>query len=528
MPLLCATCGNQRPFGDFVQVSYKADLQGYYRKVRQRANGIRLSEWRSFENDLEIFRRRSAGVYCLHDGSSILDEMLSEEDHELLQDLRLPVQLSFQSGELVQDLLELSKRIRSDVYVHEIAAEQGAYEDIALAGWMVRKLQTLGIDKLYQHQGEAILFIRQGRNVVIYTRTASGKSLAYNIPIMEKLVVDPDACALYLSPFKALVEDQLTHLRRWEDPEEENTNRISMQGFAKLRVNGKDVAVGLLQGQKNVPEHLRIDQASNLVFSQGRYWLTNVHYLHLVLQGVTSSNGKGTHLLRFLKNLRYVVIDELHQYSGMLGSKVSLVIRRLRMLSERLGNRQIQFIACSATISNPKYLAEELTGKRGIQGFYEVTGSQAPVKKKDVLLWNPGLSDSEQKKRAVVSDLYEILRAVYKNDRWPRSIIFSSNRQQAQLLSRELNMIMRTHLLEHGGISKDNSQDLFLPYHAYLTQEIKERTIQKLEQGEILGVVTTSALEVGIDVKCLDLCILLGYPGSQGFFLAAGRTCRPQ
>ncbi|WP_164821595.1 DEAD/DEAH box helicase [Paenibacillus koleovorans] len=455
-------------------------------------------------------------------------EMLMPEEAELLIDRRLPVQHTFQSDDLVKELSETSMRFRSSVYMHEIAAEQGVFnETVSLSNWMTRKLKSMGIDKLYEHQGEAIHSIRQGRNLVICTKTASGKSLAYNIPIIEKLVADSEACALYLAPFKALVEDQFAHLRQWADPEDERGDSFAMDGFCRLPINGKLISAGLLHGQRNVPEHMRKDQASSLVFAEGRYWLTNVHYLHLILQSAGAQSGKGPQLLRYLKNLRFVVIDELHQYSGLLGSKVSLVLRRLRMLCERLGNKNVQFIACSATIANPKHLVEELTGKRGLQGFHEIYGAKAPVKRKNIFMWNTGLADDEQKKRAVVSDLYEILRAVYRDGRWPRSIIFSSNRQQVQLLSRDLSMIIRTHLKSQEGVEIDDHQDLFLPYHAYLTQDMKERTIRKLEQGEILGVVTTSALEVGIDVKCLDLCILLGYPGSQAsFWQQVGRVGR--
>lgn len=528
MPVLCLTCGGQRPYGDFIQISYKADPKGYYREIHQRANGIRMSDWCPIEDDVEMFQNRHAGLYCSHDGSSVIDGMLMAEEAELLTDRRLPVQQAFNSGELVVDLLELGKRIRSDVHTHEIDEQQGAYaEHIPLSSWLMRKLQIMGIEQLYEHQGEAIQSIRQGRNVIICTKTASGKSLAYNIPIMEKLVADPDACTLYLAPYKALVEDQFAHLQNWADASDEKGNSVSMNGFSRFLVNGHEVSAGVLHGQRNVPEHMRKDQASSLVFSEGRYWLTNVHYLHLILQSAISPTGKGPNLLRYLRNLRYIVIDELHQFSGLLGSKVSLVLRRLRMLCERLGNKNLQFIACSATIANPKYLAEELTGKRGIQGFHEIVGTHAPVKRKDILMWNPGYAEDEQKKRATVSDLYEILRTLYKDGRWPRSIIFSSNRQQAQLLSRELNIIIRNHLQDRSGAELDERQELFLPYHAYLTQETKEMTIRKLEQGEILGVVTTSALEVGIDVKCLDVCILLGYPGSQAsFWQQAGRVGR--
>ncbi|MHA6482854.1 DEAD/DEAH box helicase [Paenibacillus sp. strain BS8-2] len=527
MPVICPTCSSQKPYGDFIQISYKADPQGYYREIKQRANGIRFSEWRSLEAEL-TFSKHKEGIYCENDESSILDALLSVEDREILADRRLPLQNSFDSTRLVDDLLGLGQRIRSDVHVHEVQGNEGAFADnLSMAHWMKHKLRAMGIERLYEHQGEAIHQIRQGRNVVICTKTASGKSLAYNIPIIERLVAEPDATVLYLAPYKALVEDQFAHLQQWADPIDERTKGVTVRGFSRFMVNGQQLSAGILHGQKNVPEHMRKDQAAGLVYAEGRYWLTNVHYLHMILQGTSSSTGKGPELLRFLRNLRYVVIDELHQYSGLLGSKVSMVIRRLRMLCDRIGNRDVQFIACSATIANPKHLAEELTGKRGLKGFHEISNARTPSKRKHVLMWNTGKSDNEQKKRAVVSDLYEILGTIYKDGRWPRSILFTSSRGQAQLLSRELNMIIRTALNEKGVLLSDEKQELFLPYHAYLTQEVKERTIQKLEQGEILGVVTTSALEVGIDVKCLDVCILMGYPGSQAsFWQQAGRVGR--
>lgn len=528
MPVICSACGGTRPYGDFVQVSYKADPQGYCRTIHVRANGMRIFEWRSFGVDRESYGNKPSGVYCDHDGHPILIDMLTSEDVDMIADRRLPVQQVFDRDKLVRQLLEAAVRLRSDVHVHQIEANEGTYADrVYLPDWLERKLQSQGVDRLYEHQGEAIQQIRGGRNVVLSTRTASGKSLAYNVPIMERLVADSEACALYLAPYKALVEDQYSHLHRWADDGEDQRNRLSLNGFSRFAVNGQSLSVGTLHGQRNVPEHMRKDQASSLVFAEGRYWLTNVHYLHLILQGANSPKGKGPQLLRFLRNLRYVVIDELHQYSGLLGSKVSFVLRRLRMLCDRLGNKNVQFIACSATIANPKQLAEELTGMRGMKGFYEISGAQAPVKDKAIMMWNPGLSDVDQKRRAVVSDLYEILRNVYRGGRWPRSIIFTSNRQQAQHLSRELNIILRRHFHEQGELTEDEPHDYFLPYHAYLTQEVKERTIQRLEQGEILGVVTTSALEVGIDVKCLDVCILLGYPGSQAsFWQQAGRVGR--
>ncbi|WP_410514058.1 DEAD/DEAH box helicase [Paenibacillus sp. BR2-3] len=511
-----------------MQISYKADPKGYCREIQQRANGLHMADWTSLKAEYDNYSNQEEGIFCIQDGSPMMSSLLMTEEVDMLLDRRLPVQQTFQSSVQAGQLIELSERVRAEIYVHETDEVQGVYDEhMPMAGWMRSKLETMGVNKLYKHQAEAVEAIREGRNVVICTKTASGKSLSYNIPIMEKLVADPEACALYLSPFKALVEDQFAHLQQWADLEEESIDNFKMSGYAKLRLHGTEVTAGLLFGQRNIPQHLRKDRASSLVFEQGRYWLTNVHYLHPILQSIGAQTGKAPQLMRFLKNLRYIVIDELHHYSGLIGSKVSMLIRRIRMICERLGNREVQFIACSATIANPKYLAEELTGKRGIQGFYEVMESKAPINKKDIVLWNPGLIEMEHKRRAVVSDLYEILKTTYSNGQWPRSIIFSSNRQQAQLLSRELNMILRTHLNECGTMELKEGQDLFLPYHANLPQEIKEQTIKKLQQGEILGVVTTKALEVGIDVDCLDICIMLGYPGSHAsFWQQAGRVGR--
>lgn len=152
MPVICSSCGGQKPYGDFIQISYKADPQGYYREIHQRANGIRIYKWLPIETKIEL-KNREIGVYCYHDGSSILDGMLTQEEVEMIVDRRLPLQHAFDSENLVRDLMELGKRIRSDVHVHEINADQGAFaEQITMPRWMQSKLKVMGIEKLYEHQ----------------------------------------------------------------------------------------------------------------------------------------------------------------------------------------------------------------------------------------------------------------------------------------------------------------------------------------------------------------------------------------
>ena len=144
MPVICSSCGGQRPYGDFVQIGYKADPKGYYRYIHQRANGIRFSEWRSLEPDMESYINKQAGVYCTHDGCLILDGMLTPEEMEMISDRRLPVQQAFDSDMLVQNLLEVGTRVRSDVHLHQIDANQGAYAEILMPSWSQRKLHSLG------------------------------------------------------------------------------------------------------------------------------------------------------------------------------------------------------------------------------------------------------------------------------------------------------------------------------------------------------------------------------------------------
>lgn len=520
MPLVCSRCGKDHPFGDFIQVSFRIAPTGHARLLRQRVNGIHVGEWIPYEKaaNQSPFPREE-GIYCQRDGAPVLFQLILPEEQELIKDKRFPLS-DVDSASLVNDLISIASRLQSEVYVHVQPERAGSFSDIEMAGWMRQKIRDMGIEQLYTHQVEAIQAIRAGKNVIICTPTASGKSLAYTIPILETLCNDSDATALYLSPYKALVRDQFGHLIKWSDGEQD-TESLVIDGYASLLVQGYEIGIGILEGDRQ--QQWPKDQSKDLTYSHGRIWLTNVHFLHYILRGVVDFKQKKIGMARFLKHLRYVVVDEMHVYSGIFGSKVAMVLRRLRMLCERLGNRNLQFIACSATIGNPKELAEELTGKKGIQGFVCITGDYVPQKRKTILLWNPGINP-DGKKRAMVSELYEILRSVYQHGRWPRTIIFAQTRMQAQQLSRDLNQIVRAHLK---GKEETWGQDLFLPYHAHLPYEVRKKTIQRLNEGELLGVVTTNALEAGIDIHLLDLCIMLGYPGSQAaFWQQAGRVGR--
>lgn len=524
MPLVCSACG-AHAFGDFVQISYRLDRQGHRRILSQRVNGLHVAEWEPLP-PAHPFAGREAGIYCVKDGQPYLPDFLLEDEKKLLRDQRLPLPAA-DPETLVGELNALAQRLHSEVYHKIFPEEEGRFSSSCpLPAWMKETLASMGIRRLYAHQEEAIQQIRQGRHTVVCTQTASGKSLIYTIPILERLVADPHACALYLAPRKALAEDQFAHLLAWGKKAGEQTPS-HIDGFAPLRLQGQTVGIGLLAGEFGVPRYLKRDQTKELIYRHGRFWLTNVHYLHLILRGIVDFRQKKRDLARFLQHLHYVVIDELHQYSGIFGSKVAMVLRRLRMLCERLGNRQLTFIACSATIANPVELAEELTGKKGIQGFHLVTGEAVPQKRKDLFLWNPGKAEQEEgKRRAVVSDLYDILRTLYRGGRYLRTLIFVHQRQTAHTLSRELNIILKAFLhQQQGGTSLPD--DLFLPYHAHLPLEKRLQIMRRLQQGELLGLVATNALEVGIDIDHLDVCILLGYPGSQSsFWQQAGRVGR--
>jgi len=337
-------------------------------------------------------------------------------------------------------------------------------------------LKLLGIKKLYNHQKKAITMVQNGIHTVIATPTASGKTLIYNLPVIDEIVKDPQSHALYLFPLKALARDQLETVQQLLTAAE---TADMVQDQLKAAVYDGDVSsYQKAKLRKNLPQIL----------------LTNPEMLHLSMLA-------HHHLWEsFFKNLKYVVIDEVHTYRGIMGSNMAWVFRRLQRICNLYGSSPV-FIFCSATIANPASLANKLTGL----DVKVIDQSGSPSGKKDVILMR-GLEGAAQTSIALIH------AAVHRN---LRTICYTQSRKITELIA-----------LWASQKAKSFS-DRITAYRAGFLPEERRLIEQQLSSGELLAVVSTSALELGIDIGNLDLCILVGYPGTiMSTWQRAGRVGR--
>ena len=319
------------------------------------------------------------------------------------------------------------------------------------------------VTALYRHQAEAWEAARRGENVVVTTGTASGKSLAFNLPVLDAIAREPKTRALYLYPTKALSQDQARSL-------------------AELRLKGLKPAI--YDGDTPGERRWQIRKWSNLV-------LTNPDMLHV---GVLPHHDRWGDVLA---NLRFVVVDEAHVYRGVFGSHVANVLRRLRRLA-RIYGAEPQFILATATIANPGELALELTGEPATVVDRD-TSSRAD---REIVIWNPPLLDVELGLRASpLGDAARILS--HLASRRLRTICFAKSRKAAELIHR-----FATERLDSETASR------LAPYRAGYTAEQRREIERRLVEGELLGVTATDALELGIDIGLLDCAISVGFPGT--------------
>ncbi|MFH2091145.1 MAG: DEAD/DEAH box helicase [Pseudomonadota bacterium] len=337
-------------------------------------------------------------------------------------------------------------------------------------------LNALGIEQLYSHQKTAIQMIRQGIHTVIATPTASGKSLIYNLPVIDALMDDHKAHALYLFPLKALARDQL-----------DTVEQLLVCAGQNKKIGSK-LTAAVYDGD------ITSYQKSKIRKRPPHILLSNPEMLHLAMLA--------HHRLweDFFKGLKYVVIDEVHTYRGVMGSNMAWVFRRLRRICQLYGAQPV-FIFCSATIANPEVLAAKLTGLK-VQ-VVKISGS--PSGKKQVLLMR-GLEGAAQTAIALIHS------AVHRN---LRTIVYTQSRKITELIAMWVSQKAR------------QFKDKISAYRAGFLPEERREIEKKLSTGELLAVVTTSALELGIDIGNLDICILVGYPGTiMSTWQRAGRVGR--
>jgi len=381
-----------------------------------------------------------------------------------------------------------SLRIVSHRYIPPLKAKYGK---LAVSERLRDVLRKHGIERFYSHQVEAIQLIRQGKNVVVMTPTASGKSLIYNIPVIESILENPGHRALYIFPLKGLEQDQVKNLNELYDvlhislKGEEITEKIKeYTGRRRITLQFGEVYDGdtTAYRRKKIREVL-----PHVIF-------TNPDMLHLAL------NPFHKKWENFFRNLRYVVIDEIHTYRGVFGSNVAHVMRRLRRICNSWGSSP-QFIAASATIANPGALAGELIG----EPFRVAAKSGAPSGGKHFIFINPLESPYTETTRLFIRCLDAGLRTiVFTKARKITELIYSWTIDQAPEFT-----------------------DRVSPYRAGFLPRERREIEQRLFSGELLGVISTSALELGVDIGGLDCCILCGYPGSvSSTWQRAGRVGR--
>jgi DEAD/DEAH box helicase domain-containing protein len=361
-------------------------------------------------------------------------------------------------------------------------ARLAAFPDF-LPPLLVEALRARGYENLYSHQAMACRFAHAGQNIVVVTPTASGKTLCYNLPILSKLVEDPEARALYLFPTKALSQDQLVELNRWSEKLGEGIRTFTYDG--------------------DTPQDARkaIRARANVV-------LTNPDMLHT---GILPHHTKWE---RLFENLRYVVIDELHSYRGVLGSHLANVLRRLKRIASFYGSKP-RFICTSATIANPQELAARILE----EDVRLVDENGAPAAEKFFVFYNPPVVNPQLGiRRSYLNETRRVARTFLA--RGLQTIVFANSRLATEILV--------TYLKEDFAKAPQAPEAIRGYRGGYLPLERREIE-RDLRGGRLLGVVATNALELGIDIGSLDVSVLAGYPGTiASTWQRAGRAGRRQ
>lgn len=364
-----------------------------------------------------------------------------------------------------------------------LPAKEAVYEAFpdAIDARIPAVLANRGIYRLYSHQREAFDSALAGKDICVVTPTASGKTMCYNLPVLNAILQNPDARALYLFPTKALSADQVSEL------------------YELIEAMGVDVKTYTYDGDTPAAARRQVRQAGHIV-------VTNPDMLH---SGILPHHTKW---VKLFENLRYIVIDEIHAYRGVFGSNLSNVIRRLMRLCRFYGSNP-QFICCSATIANPAELAETLIGRP----VELIDKSGAASGEKHVVFYNPPVVNRQLGvRKSVLQETLRISSMLVDND--IPTIVFGKSRLTVEVLTRHLKERVRDPLGNAGRVRG---------YRGGYLPSLRREIERGLRRGDIRAVVSTNALELGIDIGQLDACVMCGYPGSiASTWQEAGRAGR--
>src|SRR5688572_21908488 len=346
-------------------------------------------------------------------------------------------------------------------------------------------LAARGIDQLYTHQAEAFAHVLGGRNVVTITPTASGKTLCYNAPVLNAILQDPSTRALYLFPTKALAQDQLAELH----------------GLSQVVTRDTNVEISVSTYDGDTPSDAR-----RAIRGKAHVVLSNPDMVH---SGILPHHPRWAKLF---ENLKFVVIDELHSYRGVFGSHLANILRRLQRVCRHYGSDPV-FICSSATIANPRELAERLTG----EPFELVDRSGAPRGEKFFLFVNPPVVNAELGiRRSYLAESRRVAVEFLRHDL--QVIVFGQSRLAVEILTTYLKDAF------HG---PPGTADVIRGYRGGYLPNRRREIERGLREGLVRAVVSTNALELGIDIGALDVAVLAGYPGTiAATWQRAGRAGR--
>ncbi|RSD26541.1 DEAD/DEAH box helicase [Mesobacillus subterraneus] len=384
--------------------------------------------------------------------------------------------------EILEDLKVSESVKRNIVHWHTIEEKEALTKDMPedLSEILRSALERRGISRLYTHQKSSYEQIMKGQSIVAVTPTASGKTLCYNLPVLQSIINDPNARALYMFPTKALAQDQKSEINELIQEAELAINSYTYDGDTPSNIRQK------------------VRRAGHIV-------ITNPDMLHSAIL------PHHTKWVSLFENLKYVVIDELHIYRGVFGSHVANVIRRLKRICNYYGSDPV-FVCTSATIANPLELAEGLTEKEMVL----IDNNGAPSGRKHFLFYNPPVVNIPLNvRRSATLETRKLAGEFLKNK--IQTIVFARSRVRVEILLTYLQELVKHKL---GPKAIRGYRGGYLP--------TERREIEKgLRSGDIYGVVSTNALELGVDIGQLQVCIMNGYPGTiASAWQQAGRAGR--
>ncbi|MCJ1335565.1 hypothetical protein MMC09_000837 [Bachmanniomyces sp. S44760] len=347
--------------------------------------------------------------------------------------------------------------------------------DFQLSQNLVNALyNTKGITQFYSHQAEAINNLHDGNNVIIATSTSSGKSLIYQVPMLHELEMDPSSRGMYIFPTKALAQDQ----------------RRSMKELMQYMPGLEDTVVETFDGDTAMGDR-------NYIRDEGRIIFTNPDMLHITIL------PQETKWRTFLKNLKYVVVDELHVYNGLFGSHVAFIMRRLCRICAAVGNRHVKFVSCSATVANPEEHMETIFGVDKIK-LTDFDGS--PSGRKEFVCWNTPFKDPKDPSSGRGDTMAEAARLFCQLIlRGVRVIAFCRVRKQCEVLITAVRA-------EAAHLDRQDLAARVMGYRGGYAPQDRRKIEKEMFEGKLMGIIATTALELGVDIGSLDAVISVGFP----------------